>query len=320
MARIENRARARSSLGPSFPRRPTTRHTSPARRAPRDVFPSRARRSRAFPRAPRAPPAPSPALARFPAPLRASRRAVSASALDARELGAGEERARRRSRARRRRAAVRRVGRRRHPPALRLLRGDGGGLGGRGRVGLGARGRLRGGDAAPPHPRRGVAEGPRVRHLPRPRRGGVRRRLPPHAPPRRGPREDLPRPTCGRLRVHGPRGPLPAPRRGALERPHAPARRRSGRHQRTLPAPPRRRREPRAVRGCGGRAPSEDRVAPGRARRRVRRGGVSESAHARAGGRQRRVRRVQGGGVRATRRRQGVVRKTARGEAEDAEV
>ena len=48
----------------------------------------------------RAPPAPSPALARFPAPLDPSRRAVSASALDARELGAGEERARDDARAR----------------------------------------------------------------------------------------------------------------------------------------------------------------------------------------------------------------------------
>lgn len=63
--------------------------------------PSRAPALARFPARPsRAPPAPSPALARFPAPLRASRRAVSASALDARELGAGEERARDDARAR----------------------------------------------------------------------------------------------------------------------------------------------------------------------------------------------------------------------------
>ena len=63
--------------------------------------PSRAPALARFPARPsRAPSAPSPALARFPAPLRASRRAVSASALDARELGAGEERARDDARAR----------------------------------------------------------------------------------------------------------------------------------------------------------------------------------------------------------------------------
>ncbi|EEH54356.1 uncharacterized protein MICPUCDRAFT_62989 [Micromonas pusilla CCMP1545] len=99
----------------------------------------------------------------------------------------------RRDRERGRRAAVRRLGRRRHSPALRVVRGDGGGLGRRGREVLDARGRERGGDAAPPHPRREVAERCARRDLPRPgggaRDGGRARR----APPGRFAREDLPR-------------------------------------------------------------------------------------------------------------------------------